>query len=252
MAIIYYNPYSYMEDLTKLYDYITNNFPPGGDLHDLNTVILSFLGGMVEAEGMGVGSGSGSGEAKEIGILKGLLSPILPNAANNYINLRISEQLRLNERQAELVDCILTGIGENLVDSLPNFFEDSLEQMSKANITDADKSSLYIALNISRATYLYWNSAYENWLNPTGPINPWITDSTINTGLFYQNLRSWVAASFVGSLAGFSQLQANAIGNASVTTDLGGFAGIAGSLIGGSGLFSGLVLFKWSKGYCQC
>jgi hypothetical protein len=256
MAKSYYNPYESVESIgNEAYPYIINNFPLNGDLTDLSKTIIDFIAIGLSTDSSSVvyaGSGSGSGTPEVPKIIQSVLIPILPNTVNGYINSQILNQIQVTGAQRILAENILIGINSNTADTLADYFDLVIEQLSLSNITDSDKGALYIAASISKSTAIYWTNQYNNFITGIPPINPWFRtplypSAPIIPSLFYQNLRDWVAATFVGSLSGYSQLQSMSVKEVNILSDLGGVAGEIGAVIGGLGMFSGKAVFKWAS-----
>lgn len=225
MAIESYNP---LEGLgvkfTDGLDYIIAH-PPVGDwtFEYLNEVVQEYLNTL-----------------DDDGPLGALISTLVPNTVNDYINLRIAQNLSANAAQLALIDAIIEGINTNTIDSLDKFWYAANEQLTLSGIDTIDKTSLYAATTLAKASTAYWNNIV------TTP-GDWGTFLNANAAINYAKIPAWTTATFVGSLSGYAQLKETDV---TQTADMGTFFGIFGAFGGlGSalGLTAGLVIFKWAK-----
>jgi hypothetical protein len=156
------------------------------------------------------------------------------------------QNLNFSMAQQSLVDNILSGLSDNTIDSFDNYFDNVDEQIVQADMPDTDKMVFYLASAMARGSYDYW-SIQANTLPPGGPWSAYFTAVYSTSVSSYVNIPYWVAATFVGCLSGFSQLQMPNMGAATYLNDEGIVYAQLAALVGAIGLTSGKVIFKWAK-----
>jgi len=260
MSTIVFNPYAFIKDVYQEgMNYVSANLPPitdtDGGMAEINETIFEFLAGFLN---LNINPGSGSTPSPQVEML---FSQVLPNAANDYMNLKIVSNIanaNLNGQsssvnQLRLISSILSGINNNTYDSLDNFFVGVEEQIACSKGSNSDKASIFIAASIARGSAQYWNNILEE-----GPGTPPTTvpfQTYLNTTYWpvnYNNLSSWVSASFLGALSGFSQLQSTNVKNINVVSDVSNAVGQGGALLGAIGLNVGKLILSWPQGPQCC
>lgn len=258
MAVISYNPYKSVGPLFKGgLDYIIQNSNPDITIEDLTNLALWYIVSLYPqfAEGPPQPIYSGGGSGVPVPNLSAqtaaTFESIIPNVANDYMNLKITRNSTGNSYQANMAGQIMRGIKYNTADSYENFFNNVDENIATCGSNNLVKGSLYIASAIARSSAQYWNT-----LLAAGDATGWdsyiYSQSNMMTGRSnwaanYNNMPFWMTASLLGSLSGYAQVQFPGSTRPGYLNDSIINAAIAGALIGSLGLTSGKIMFKWSQ-----
>ncbi len=258
MAVTTYNPYAdYAFSFEAGMDSVAQNLPSGPlNIDDIVGAVFDYIATIVPQIYYGTpcaGSGSGSGGGEASDFFYGLYGPLLANVFNDYTNMKITNNLMANAKQNTIISSTLRGIKENTYDSLGNFFNGVDQQIANSsNLSNIDKSVLYLASALGNGASTYWNNVLQN--GPTSSPPPaWLAYlNTTNWSVNYNNLPQWVATSYLGALAGFAAIQSGGMSRSGIVKDVSTDYGSLGALIGALGLNSGKLIFKMPQGPTPC
>lgn len=123
------------------------------------------------------------------------LYAITVNAINDYTNIHLDGY---TSQQNYFITVLLNAIFEVPVESINEFLEDVNDQITRSNMTMAEKVPLYMAVAVGVNNYAYWLTEIRN------------TSSNFYTFGYFNNrewsntaaLPYWVAAAIHGTLSG--------------------------------------------------
>lgn len=164
----------------------------------------------------------------------------IATSANDYIDLKILENLIASPQQLALIESLYMGIMDNSIESLENYFDIADDQISMSSISNSDKAPIWAALAIARASLNYWESTVAT------PGN-WSTYLDSDTAANYANIPNWILASFVGVLSGYSKAAMMKIYWTGVVSTESTRLGIEVGVGVAISLTSGKVILDWSK-----
>ncbi len=226
MAVQTYNPFKYQEQLfTDGLDYVIANIPGTPTLEDLADTIVNYFSSLPDPPG--------SDFLQQIKV-------VMINSANDYINNRIIQNMNYDINGMALIDSILTGLKENNIDSLSDFFSAGEEQIAMSNVSTISKYALYNSLTLAKTSYTYW-------VNIVGTPGGWSTYINANAAINYANLPFWVGGAYLGAFSGFALAQAPSMAEANIDNSTGRFYGTNMGLAAAIMVNAGKVIFKWSQ-----
>jgi len=158
-----------------------------------------------------------------------ILCSILPNTVNSYCHSNGLE--RYNGMQQSFINLMLGSIYNVPVNSIKSRLIDIETKLSESSLTIEEKTPLFQALAIGTADYDYWIEKVEN-------PGLWTSFLHSNYAVNYNNIPYWVGASMEGALI---------YANRALPTlpPLNTALDIISTVISGTGLVAGKVVFKW-------
>ncbi len=158
-----------------------------------------------------------------------VLCGILPNTINSYCHSSGLE--RYNGMQQSYINLMLGSIYNVPIDSIKSRLIDIENKLSESPLSIEEKTPLFQALSIGTNDYDYWIEKLET----PGLWTPFLHS---NYAVNYDKIPYWVSASMEGSLI---------YANRALPTlpPLNTALDIIATLISGTGLVAGKVIFKW-------
>lgn len=233
MSITYLNPFSKIStQYSNGLEYLINNLPATPSFDDLNNTTIAYIQTLLDPTTIPPDSLNLP--------MNDALASVIPNSVNDYNNQIIPQNLMMSAGQAEFVASVLQGIRQNSIESLGAFFDEVDNEISQSNMLTINKTSLYMASGIARASYTYWMGVLS-----TSGHEGWTDHLSGSEAINYSNVQIWVSASFLAALSGYAQGQTLAVGGAEVLNVAGRTIGIPLALGAALGVTAGKVIFKW-------
>lgn len=163
------------------------------------------------------------------------IKSVASNIINAYCNGALNTQPNFNAIQIYFIE-LLTGLktaSTTPINSLDSWYRDIEGNVSKANLSTDEQTSIFLATQTARTINNYW-------LDQIGIVTDW--EPFLQNDLRdYANIPLWTIAAVEGALLGASASEKGLI---APTTDITS-VDIVSSLIGAVTIAAGKVIFKW-------
>jgi len=222
-----YNPYSYIRaNYNAGLDYIIANVPTTNCTYaDIVDSVIGYAGTLPWPP-----------DEENIRLIKSITN----NSANDYINERIYGNLNFGAQEMAFIDSVLDGLKENGIESLNEFLNACVQELTASSINTITKAPIYAALALAQESYAYWVAV-------VGTPGDWANYINANAAINYANIPGWAATAFISTFSGYSQIIA--VEQTKATTRETEFRVVAleACWVAAIAVVAGDVVVKWAR-----